>query len=474
MSLNNGEIDLILQELDLPDHSVRHVIQNDFRNLYLQLFRPPAAWWLRVCLEHPRVRLHATSRGPGKKRSHQRFESFLHARVRGGRIVAVEHVNQDRIVRLRILHNGVETDLFIRLWGTRANIIAAEPDGTILDAFFRKPREGIVTGDTFKPPVPADDSLRPVREWSGTASFNEFVDRYYREQEQQEERERLLTTCTRALERRRNRLAARLDEIRRGQQRSADADRFQHQGELILAYLHRAQPGAAWLEVEDYSDDNRTLQIALNPARSPADNAKAYFDKAHRARETTAFLDETAENLENGIRAAEARLNDLGELALQDLRELAEELQGGRDGTGRGKAAEDTVGLEFESRGFRILVGRNARENDYLLRRSVRGNDWWLHSRDFPGGYVFIRTQKNRSIPLEVLLDAGNLAVFYSKARRNGAADLYYTQVKHLRRAKNGPPGLVLPTQEKNLSVELDRERLRSLGIGSDLNLPDR
>ncbi len=61
------------------------------------------------------------------------------------------------------------------------------------------------------------------------------------------------------------------------------------------------------------------------------------------------------------------------------------------------------------------------------------------------------------------MLDAGNLAVYYSKARKNGKADLYYTQVKYLRRAKNGPKGRVLPTQEKNLSIVLDQKRLARL-----------
>ena len=59
------------------------------------------------------------------------------------------------------------------------------------------------------------------------------------------------------------------------------------------------------------------------------------------------------------------------------------------------------------------------------------------------------------------MLDAGNLAIFYSKGRSNGEADLFYTQVKFLRRAKNGPKGLVLPTQEKNLHVKVDEGRLK-------------
>ncbi|MFW6344353.1 MAG: fibronectin-binding domain-containing protein, partial [Sediminispirochaetaceae bacterium] len=68
-----------------------------------------------------------------------------------------------------------------------------------------------------------------------------------------------------------------------------------------------------------------------------------------------------------------------------------------------------------------------------------------------------------KSIPLDTLLDAGNLALYYSKGKSNGRAELYYTQVKYLRRAKDGKEGLVLPTHEKNITVVLEEERLRRL-----------
>jgi len=92
----------------------------------------------------------------------------------------------------------------------------------------------------------------------------------------------------------------------------------------------------------------------------------------------------------------------------------------------------------------------------------------WLHARDYHGSYVFIKQRSGKTVPLDILLDAGTLAVFYSKGRNNREADLFYTQVKYLRRAKNGPggkalKGLVIPTQEKNLHVKLDDARLRTL-----------
>ena len=97
------------------------------------------------------------------------------------------------------------------------------------------------------------------------------------------------------------------------------------------------------------------------------------------------------------------------------------------------------------------------------MRHPVKGSDLWLHTRDYPGGYVFIKNRPGKTVPLDILLDAGNLAVYYSKARSSGKADLYYTHVKHLRRVKDGPKGLVSVTQEKNLFVTLDKDRLKKL-----------
>jgi predicted ribosome quality control (RQC) complex YloA/Tae2 family protein len=119
--------------------------------------------------------------------------------------------------------------------------------------------------------------------------------------------------------------------------------------------------------------------------------------------------------------------------------------------------------LSFTSGPFTILVGRNARENDALLRRHVRGNDTWLHARDYPGGYVFIRSIPGKSIPLDTLLDAANLALLYSRGKDSAQGDVFYTRVKYLKRVKEAKTGLIIPTQEKNLHVKLDSGRIRRL-----------
>lgn len=463
MSLNAAEIDRILEELDLGDGFVQKVLQPDFRNLYLAVYRHGVVRWIRICLENPGVRLHAVARPPRAKRSHQRFESFLHSRISGARIESVEHVHRDRIVRLDLARTAESISLYVRLWGTRANVIVTERDGTILDACFRKPGEGIESGGTFRPEPPArrpaEKPIRPVEEGR---SLNEQVDAEYRAAELERDRIRLESRARRILQRQRGRLVARLGELAGSDGDAGNADQLRHTADLIMANLHRAAGADRWLDVEDYGDDNRSVRIELYPDLGALETAQRLYERSRRAAESAGELRQMRDNLERRLVETDEQLADLESASIEELREITTTVGDGRPGA----AAGQQVGLRFSSGGFQIIVGRNARENDHLLRHEVRGNDWWLHTRDAPGGYVFIRSAKGKSVPLDVLLDAGNLALHFSRLRASGRADLFYTQVKYLRRAKHGTLGLVIPTQERNLAVTLEPERLARLGIG--------
>ena len=468
MSLNWREIDAVLEELDLAGSYVQQVIQPDFRNLYLEIFRPGRRFFLRICLETGSSRIHSTEHKPRKPPIRQRFAQLLHSRIKGARIVDARQLNADRIVRVRLVRAGETTILWVRLWGGAANCIATDEEGAVLDAFFRRPKRGEVSGGSFsveETPVDVEGDPRLQRftsRWS--EDVDESIARHYEELETAARKKRLLESAAAALRSQEASARRRLEDLTKKQAVVADADRYQTLGDLITSNLYRIATGDAWVEVEDYTQDNQTVSVELDPALSAQANAARYYDRAQKARRRRDAIDDEIRNLETRLERIESDASSLEDRPLSDLEQLvAESSSSSRQTDGEARIP----GLQFESQGFSILVGRNARENDALLRRHVRGNDVWLHARDYPGGYVFVKSKRGKSLPLDVLLDAGNLAIHYSKAKPNGRADLYYTQVKFLRRAKDGPRGLVLPTQEKNLHVVADEARLsRLLGIG--------
>lgn len=210
------------------------------------------------------------------------------------------------------------------------------------------------------------------------------------------------------------------------------------------------------------------MTVALDTKLSATENIESYYRKYRKGK--TAWersVEETKEILAKRREVEEryARMEHLAEHGtVEEKRELLTSLASENARTVTQKDPyRDAPGLRFTSGSFTLLVGRNAKENEELLRKWARGNDWWMHTRDTPGGYVFIKTVPGKSIPLETILDAANLALLYSKAKDSGKADLYYTQVKYLKRPKGGKSGLVIPTQEKNIPAKLDEARIKRL-----------
>jgi predicted ribosome quality control (RQC) complex YloA/Tae2 family protein len=377
-------------------------------------------------------------------------------------------VNKDRIVRFDIGRSDELLVLWMRLWGGAANCILTDESGVVIDALYRRPNKNEVSGAHF---WDEDRELSPEEnqqraKWGSRwdrQEINDAVAAHYAGIEEAERKEVLLGQARKQLRSSLDSLERRRVELGKKQHDVSKTDRYRHFGDLLLANYHRLSPGQQWIEVDDYDQPGTTVSISLDPSMDPQQNAERYYDKAKRASRRARALHDELANLQQREKQAEEQLARLPTLDLEQLRGLV-----GEDKHTSERVDNDAPGLSFSSHNHRILVGRNSRENDQLLRRHVRGNDLWLHARDYPGGYVFVKTQKGKSVPLDVLLDAGTLAVYFSKARPNGKADLYYTSVKYLRRSKDGPVGLVLPTQEKNLHIELDDERLnRLLGRGA-------
>jgi predicted ribosome quality control (RQC) complex YloA/Tae2 family protein len=355
-------------------------------------------------------------------------------------------------------------------------VIVTGSDGRILDAMRRLPRRGEVTGGSYAP----EESLAArtggkdyaVREIAGEGSFNEKIDRFYAEEGGALSLETLREQARRHVEGSMGRVKGALEKLRAKEAEFADAERLREYGDIILANTGKIRTGDEWLSAENFyapapGGEFPLVEIALDPRKSPGGNAEAWYGQYRKAKQGLLEVQAEIRRGEEELAALEAGLARL--LAETNPLNLHKLLRAGAFKAGNAAPAktrredEKRPGLSFRRGDWLIMVGRDAAENDALLRRHVRGNDLWLHARDFPGSYVFIRQRQGKSFPLEILLDAGNLALFYSKGRNNGEGDLFYTPVKYLRRAKDGPRGLVLPTQEKNLRIKLDEERLREL-----------
>ena len=502
MSLNCNEINLVLDELDLEGAFIQDIIQPGFDTLALYTYKEGNAKTVLICTEQNSVRINETRRKITKNAKPLRFMEFMRSRIKGCRINFCRQIGLERVIKMVLSHSEDEIfNLYVRLWNNAANVIVCDANDLVLETMFRRPERFEVKDEVFIAPAVNEEKIAdsvdrfPVRNWqqilaetleegaeaenSELASeiqddrqdgiqvraplhtpqnFNEFIDWWYSEHASTLSREALLEKAEKWFNVNYSKKLAAIEGLEKKLEEFKNAGQFKHQGDLILSFGHLLDGKSRFLECEDY-ETGKTIRIAVNPDKSAQENAAEYYKNYKKA---ITGSDDLAHDIELAKKQL-AKLEEQYEEIKNEKNPVKIEQLLRRDTRPKQKIKKTHPGLDYTINGWYILVGRDANENDELLRHHVRGEDLWLHVRDFSGGYVFIKARKGKTVPLEILLDAANLAVHYSKARTNTKVDLYYTHVKYLRRAKNGPKGLVIPTQEKNLCITPDKKRISAL-----------
>lgn len=474
MSLNWLEINEILSEIPIEGSFLREFRQPDHQSLVFELYNRSSKFKLFISLDNRNCRLHLLVRKLSNPRTLPRFAAFLRAHLKNGKVKECSQVGKERIVKFAITkgersegsaQSGRQYLLWIRLWGGAANIIVTDMNNLILDCFFRRPGKGEVSGGYYNPEKDLKERTAKkeysIRRLPGPGTFNEKIEASYFALAGDQQLKELKDTIAQALQNRENRLLASIERLTKKMEEYEGFEHFRIQGDLITSNLHALRKGSKWLHTLSFEDPDKEIEIELNPTLTPPQNAEWYYKKYRRAKKGAFRIEQEINEQKQLLKEIEKKL------LLAAAQESPEELKLLFPVRPKQQRKQDKAlsvpGLTYYSAGFQILVGRTAQENDKLLRRFVRGNDYWLHLRDYPGAYVFIKSRAGKSLPLGTLLDGANLALFHSKGRKSGRGDVYYTKVKYLRRVRNGRTGLVIPTQEKNLFVKLDQTRVERL-----------
>ena len=276
------------------------------------------------------------------------------------------------------------------------------------------------------------------------------------------------------IRRRMKRIRRDAEAARRDLEESRRENDYRVAAETILAHLPRLRRGMSRTTLPSvHSREAAEIEVSLDPALTPQENAEHFFRKASKARRRSKGASRRISELEaEQSRLEEALSRVLEAPDVETLGNLTEELrlsprQPG-DSKRAGAAKRDPVlrlARVYRCSGDTICwVAKGALAADEILRRHARGNDTWLHIRDAPGAHVFLKGKKGSGNPPdEAILDAAHLAAHFSKLRGESVIPVHVTQIKHLRKVKGSSPGKVVVAKGRTVQLRVDPERLQAL-----------
>ena len=240
---------------------------------------------------------------------------------------------------------------------------------------------------------------------------------------------------------------------------SAKMEEYRIAGELLTAQGYLVPRGAETIELPNFYDpQGGTMEIALDVALNPAQNAQKYFKRYRKARVAQDLAKEQKEKTLKEMALLEQALFDLEESETeQDMADVRKALEDGGivkpAGAGKGGKKKpkqpESAPLRFEAPdGTEIIVGKNSAQNDRVTG-SARGNDTWLHAKDMPGSHVIVKAEHPAPDTLGMAL---RLAAWYSRGK-GAAVPVDYTLRKNVKKPGGSPAGFVIYTNQKTVMV---------------------
>lgn len=313
-----------------------------------------------------------------------------------------------------------------------------------------------------------DFAFMPVEQYGDSAqryeydSFCEALDAFYHTRESAERMRVKSHALSKLVSNNIERLSRKISVQKVELEKCQDREILRQKGDLIGANMHIIKKGAPFADVVNFYDESGAIiRIALDVTKSPQQNAQKYYKDYAKAKTADKMLRVQIENSAEELAYFETVADEISRAESEhDLSAIRQELiaegylkqnKGEKNNKKPQKLKPDF--REFEtSDGFKVLVGRNNRQNDLLTLKTAGKNDLWFHTKDIPGSHTVIITE-GKELPDSSIYEAAQIAAYFSKAKDSSQVPVDYTLIRRVSKPQGAKPGKVIYTDQHTLYV---------------------
>lgn len=301
---------------------------------------------------------------------------------------------------------------------------------------------------------PASLGIKPIREFEDVNSAVAYA--YYNLLWQNDFLARK-SVIQKKLEQIKLRLDRSVEELEKLYQSLHKSGKFEKIGHLLMSAQHMKIDSDS-INLFDFYDNEKELQVNVNPELSVVENAQRYYEKAKSARkshETAQIrLNQQIIKREHLVRI----IDSFSEISFtKDLEKWLKKYENDLSSYGLGAKGEgqaQSFFRQYNVDGFTIKVGKNAQSNDELLRVSHK-EDIWLHARATSGSHVIIAMNRSTGFPPKSVLEkSAQIAAFFSKMKGSSLVPVIFTKRKFVRKPKGAAAGAAKVDREEVLLVK--------------------
>ena len=237
--------------------------------------------------------------------------------------------------------------------------------------------------------------------------------------------------------------------------------KYKQIGDILVANIYTIKEKQNSVILQNFYDNNNSITIKLDPSISLNDNIQKYY-KLHSKTKTAIIMNiKRIEKLKKELNYfLEIQISTNYAEKISTLLEIKEELISQKimnDHSVNTTKQKNKNEIELDSEeinGYTIFIGKNNKQNDYIISKLSKPNDIWMHAQNMPGSHILIKLPPGKeSLPESILLKGAQLAAYYSQGRYSKKVEILYTKRKYLKKPPGAKPGYVTYSKEKTIVV---------------------
>lgn len=249
-------------------------------------------------------------------------------------------------------------------------------------------------------------------------------------------------------------------------------DTYQLYGELITANLYQIKnENMTEITLDNYYT-NQKITIPLDGRYTPSINAKRFFKKYQKLKNTLQIVTLQKEETLRELNYIESIVYELESCSsIEEVSEIFEEISENvifkektecykKQKKSKVKKSSLTKNknvsfnpLKYTIDGYTLLVGRNNKENDYLTLKYAKKTDLWFHTKDIHGSHAILQLNPSLALDDSILAQCAEIVAFHSKAKNSSNVPVDFCEVKFVKKPNGAKPGMVIYTNQKTLYV---------------------
>lgn len=235
-------------------------------------------------------------------------------------------------------------------------------------------------------------------------------------------------------------------------------------GDLLSANVHKISKGDNKIIVDDFYDNNKKIEIKLDPTKTPRENTENYYTKAKKIKNSVDYAKKDIPRQNDYLEY----LNQLCDFinrsqSIEDLNDIRDEMIENnlikKSHKHKIKNKKSKPYHYKTKNGSDIYVGKNSKQNDYITLKLANKDDLWFHVKDVPGSHVILRSDNINDEDINI---ASYLAAVNSSISSDNKINIDYTEKKNVNKAKGAKPGMVY------------YENFSTITIDTNLNVSDK